>query len=137
MKKAISLAKEFGVSIVSLGLPLLLTAHNALALTVPVPTAPVNPVANLPQGNISSVQSVLNLVCVVFDWAFYFLIALSVLFIIVAAFKYLTAGGDPEKVKGAGSTLLYAAIAVAVALLARAVPLVVASFLGAGTLTTC
>jgi hypothetical protein len=55
----------------------------------------------------------------------------------VAAFKYLTASGDPEKVKGAGNTLLYAAIAIGVALLARAVPLVVSSFLGATGVTSC
>jgi uncharacterized membrane protein len=68
----------------------------------------------------------------VFGWAFYFLVVLAVIFVIIAAFKYLTASGDPEKVKSAGSTLLYAAIAIGVALLARAVPLVVGSFLSAG-----
>jgi len=133
MKKAITFAKQFGLSILSLGLPLLASAQS-----IPAPTGgAVNP-SPVPQGHITSLQGILNTVCIVFDWAFYFLIALAVLFIIVAAFKYLTAAGDPEKVKGAGSTLLYAAIAVGVALLARAVPLVVASFLGAtGTLGTC
>jgi hypothetical protein len=131
MKKLKGFAKEFGVSILSLALPVFAMAQN-----VPVPTPPVNPGAP-PQGHISSLQGVLNTVCIVFDWAFYFLVALAVIFIIVAAFKYLTAAGDPEKVKGAGSTLLYAAVAVGVALLARAVPLIVASFLGASGLTTC
>jgi uncharacterized membrane protein len=82
-------------------------------------------------------QGVLNLFCVIFSWAFYFLIALAVIFVLVAAFKYLTAGGDPEKVKAAGSTLLYAAVAIGVALLARAVPLVIGSFLGAGQVSSC
>ena len=131
MKKLKGFAKKFGVSIASLVLPLMASAQN-----IPVPTPPVNP-TTIPQGNITSIQSVLNTVCVVFDWAFYFLVALAVIFIIVAAFKYLTAAGDPEKVKGAGSTLLYAAIAVGVALLARAIPLIVASFLGANGLQTC
>jgi Type IV secretion system pilin len=131
MKKIKSFAKEFGVSILTFALPVLASAQ-----TIPVPTAPVNPGAP-PQGHISSLQGVLNTVCIVFDWAFYFLVALAVIFIIVAAFKYLTAAGEPEKVKGAGNTLLYAAVAVGVALLARAVPLIVASFLGASGLTTC
>jgi len=128
--------KKLSISIVSLVLPVFAMANGALAVGLPVPQPPVNP-GSVPQGQISSVQSVLNLVCVVFDWAFYFLVALAVIFIIVAAFKYLTAAGDPEKVKAAGSTLLYAAVAVGVALLARAVPLIVASFLGANGLTTC
>ena len=131
MKKLKGFAKEFGVSILSLALPLMASAQN-----LPAPKPPVNP-TTVPQGNITSIQGVLNTVCVVFDWAFYFLVALAVVFIIVAAFKYLTAAGDPEKVKGAGSTLLYAAIAVGVALLARAIPLIVASFLNAPGLTTC
>jgi hypothetical protein len=131
MKKLKGFVKEFGISILSLTLPVMAMAQN-----IQGPTAPVNPSAP-PQGHISSLQGVLNTVCIVFDWAFYFLVALAVIFIIVAAFKYLTAAGEPEKVKSAGSTLLYAAVAVGVALLARAVPLIVASFLGANGLTTC
>src|SRR3984885_10606593 len=131
MKKLKGFAKQFGLSALSLALPVLASAQ-----TIPVPTAPQNP-TNIPQGHLTSIQGVLNLVCVVFDWAFYFLVALAVLFIIIAAFKYLTAAGDPEKVKGAGNTLLYAAVAVGVALLARAVPLVVGSFLGASGVSSC
>ena len=123
MKKVINFAKEFSPSIIALVLPALTFAQN-----IPTPTAPT--ASGVPQGNITSLSGVLNSVCTVFGWAFYFLIALAVLFVIVAAFKYLTAAGDPEKVKSAGATLLYAAIAIAVALLARAVPLIVGSFLG-------
>lgn len=130
MKKVKGFVKEFGVSILSLGLPLLASAQ-----VIPPPSPPTQ--SNVPQGNITSLQGVLNSLCTVFGWAFYFLVVLAVIFIIVAAFKYLTAAGDAEKVKSAGSTLLYAAVAVGVALLARAVPLIVATFLGAGTLTSC
>ena len=131
MNKLKGFAKTFGISIASLALPLLASAQN-----LQTPSAPQNP-TSVPQGNIRSIQGVLNDVCVVFDWMFYFLVALAVVFIIVAAFKYLTAAGDPEKVRGAGQTLLYAAIAVGVALLARAIPLIVASFLNAPGLQTC
>jgi hypothetical protein len=130
MKKIKNFAKEFGVSILSLALPVMASAQN-----IPAPHSPTQ--AGIPQGNISSIQGVLNTVCIVFAWAFYFLVAAAVIFIIYAAFKYLTAAGDAEKVKGAGNTLLYAAVAVGVALLARAIPLIVASFLGASGLSTC
>jgi ABC-type uncharacterized transport system permease subunit len=130
MKKVINFAKEFSPSIIALVIPALAFAQN---LPQPVPPSGVN----VPQGNITSLQSVLQLLCTVFAWAFYFLIVLAVIFVIFAAFKYLTAAGDPEKVKAAGATLLYAAIAIGVALLAKAVPLVVGSFLGASGVSSC
>jgi hypothetical protein len=130
MKKVVSFAKEFSPSIIALALPVL-----AFAQSLPTPTAPTQ--TSVPQGQITSLQGVLQTLCTVFAWAFYFLIVVAVIFVIVAAFKYLTAAGDPEKVKSAGATLLYAAIAIGVALLARAVPLVVGSFLGASGVSSC
>ena len=130
MKKVINFAKEFSPSIIALVLPAMAFAQN-----VPVPVAPTT--ANVPQGNINSLQSVLQLLCTVFAWAFYFLIVLAVIFIIVAAFKYLTAAGDPEKVKSAGTMLIYTVVAIVVALLARAIPLVIGSFLGANGVSSC
>ena len=66
----------------------------------------------------------------VINWLFGLLIILAVIFVLVAAFKYLTSGGDPEKVKSANHSLIYAAVAVAVAILAKGIPYLVASFLG-------
>lgn len=127
MNKVINFAKEFSPSIIALVLPALTFAQSAPGNEGGVPGAT----------NITNLQSILNLLCVIFAWAFYFLIVLAVIFIIIAAFRYLTAAGDPEKVKGAGQMLLYTAVAVGVALLARAIPLVVGSFLGAGTVNSC
>ena len=130
MKKIVRFAKEFSPSIIALVLPALTFAQS-----IPDPTAPSQ--SSVPQGQLTSLQGVLQLMCTVFSWAFYFLIVVAVIFVIVAAFKYLTAAGDPEKVKSAGATLLYAAVAIGVALLARAVPLVVGSFLGASNVSSC
>jgi hypothetical protein len=130
MKKIINLAKQFSPSILALALPAFAFAQN-----LPQPIAPVT--SNVPQGNITSLQSVLQLLCTVFSWAFYFLIVLAVIFVVIAGFRYLTAAGDPEKVKGAGTMLLYTAVAIGVALLARAVPLVIGSFLGASGVSSC
>lgn len=130
MKKVINFAKEFGPAVIAFALPALASAQG---INPPVPPVP----SNVPQGNITSINGVLNSLCSVFGYAFYFLIVLAVIFVIFAAFKYLTAAGDPEKVKSAGTMLLYTAIAIGVALLARAVPLVVASFVGANGVTSC
>ena len=134
MKKVINFAKEFSPAIITLVLPALAFADSGLGQ--PPVGGGVTP-TTVPQGNITSLSGVLQILCTVFAWAFYFLIVLAVIFVLVAAFKYLTAAGDPEKVKSAGATLLYAAIAIGVALLARAVPLVVGSFLGASGVSSC
>jgi formate-dependent nitrite reductase membrane component NrfD len=67
---------------------------------------------------------------------FTFLIVLAIVFVLVAAFKYLTAAGDPEKVKSASHTLIYAAVAVVIAILAKGVPLIIGSLFNV-TFTGC
>jgi hypothetical protein len=130
MKKIINFTKEFSPAILALVIPALAFAQN-----LPGPVAPVE--TSVPQGQITSLQGVLQMLCTVFAWAFYFLIVLAVIFIIIAGFKYLTAAGDPEKVKAAGTMLIYTAVAIGVALLARAVPLIIGSFLGASGVSSC
>src|SRR3989344_3624455 len=85
-----------------------------------------------PQPLVTSVGGVYDLLCRIIDVLFTLLVILAVAFVVFAAFKYLTAGGDPEKVKTANHVVIYAAVAVVVALLAKSVPLIVGSFLGAG-----
>jgi len=88
---------------------------------------------NVPNSPITSVNAIIGptgLLCKFFGILFAVLIILAVIFVIVAAFKYLTAAGDPEKVKSANHQLIYAAVAVVVALIARGVPLIVGSFIG-------
>ena len=85
-------------------------------------------------GGVESVNDIYNLVVRIANWlqAFFFIIA--AVFIILAAFGYLTAGGDDEKVKAAKQKLIYAIVAIVVAILAFAVKNVVAQFIG-GTST--
>ena len=49
------------------------------------------------------------------------LLAVAVLFVIIAGFQYLTAGGDPEKLKTARDKIMYAAIAVLVGVAATGI----------------
>lgn len=82
---------------------------------------------------ISSLQGLVNLMCSAFDYLFYGVIALSIIMVVIAAFNYVTAGDNAEKVSKANKMILYAAIGVGVALLAKGIPLIVASFLSAST----
>lgn len=121
MKAKITRIAAWGASVGYFGLQL---APLALAGTF---------TGSLPPVSISTIGGFAQLLCTVAGWLFVFLIILSVIFIILAAFNYLTASGDPEKVKTASHQLIYAVVAIVVAVLARAVPLIVTSFVGTTT----
>ena len=83
-------------------------------------------------GTYNNITQVTGLICVAINWIFWLLIVLTIIFVLYAAFLYLTAAGEPEKVKTASHTLLYAAVAVIVALIAKGLPFIVNSFIGGG-----
>jgi hypothetical protein len=62
------------------------------------------------------------------NWIFYILIAVSVVMIVVAGIEYVTAQGDPEKIKAAGQKVLYALVGIIVAALAKGLVLLVQYF---------
>jgi len=76
-----------------------------------------------------NIGEVANKLCTVFNWIFTFALILSFVFIVVAGIKYMTAGGNAEKVKEVHKTLLWVVVGIAVALISRGVPALVASFL--------
>ena len=53
------------------------------------------------------------------DWLFTILLIIAVIFLVIAAFSFVTASGDPDKVGKARRFVLYALIGVAVAVAAR------------------
>jgi len=63
-----------------------------------------------------NVMSVLNNIT---NWLFAILLVIAAIAIIIAAFKFVTAQGDPEAVKSARQFVLYALIGVLVGILAR------------------
>lgn len=62
---------------------------------------------------------IVNLIDKVANWMFTILLVLAVIFIVWAAYNYLLSEGNEEKVTAAHKALVYAAVAVAVAVLAR------------------
>lgn len=119
MSKFILAVSKYGALTVSLAAPFVVFAQ----LTGPTQGIPTI-------SGLGSLTGVAHWVVTISDWMFYFLILLAILFVVVAAYKYLTAAGDPEKVKNANHTLMYAAIAIVVGLLARVVPDLVGSIVG-------
>ncbi|RME55727.1 hypothetical protein D6779_12150 [Candidatus Parcubacteria bacterium] len=93
-----------------------------------------NPVPDSP---IKTISGALQLLCRIFAWLFTFFIVIAVIFVLLAAWKYLTAAGDADKVKSANQSLIYAAVAVGVALIAKGVPTIVSTLMGGQDITAC
>lgn len=95
------------------------------ALTPPEPpggvTAPIT---------VQDTNDIVVLITAIMDWMFYILMALAVVMFLVGGYRYVTSAGEPESVKKANKTLMYAAIAAGVGLLAKGLPNLVFSFFG-------
>ena len=108
---------------------------SILAIVATASLAPLSALAvNLqtaPKG-IRSFEGFLGVFDLLITWIFTILLVLAVIFIILAAFQYLTAGGEEEKIKKAHQKIIYAIVAIAVAFLAQGVSFVVAQLLNQG-----
>lgn len=90
-----------------------------------------SPTLTEPTNLFSSSSDIQNFFCGILQWMFWGLIVLSIAMFLVGAYSYATSSGDAEKVSKANKTLLYAAIGIIVALLAKAIPIIIGSFFGA------
>lgn len=78
---------------------------------------------------IDSPEDVIEVIEKLSGWMYSVLIALAVIFIILAAYQFLMAGGDSEKVTKAKNSILYAVLAVTVAVLATGIVKIVEDLL--------
>lgn len=112
-----------------IGIVAIALASVVAVFGVPVFAQTGNQPGSTPQVNIDSVSDIKAIMDKIIGWAFVFFFALAGVFILWAAFDYLTAGGDSKKVDSAKSKLIYAAIGIAVALIARSVAGLVEAFI--------
>ena len=82
----------------------------------------------IPEG-ITDPQQIINTIESIGNWIFSIFLALSAIFILWAAFKFLTASGDAGKVGEAKQSLVYALVGIAVAVLAKGLVSLVENFL--------
>jgi len=91
-----------------------------------------------PPSPVQNAQGVLNILCQFAVYFFYTVIIITVIMVLYAAFLYITAGDDTEKTTKARRTLTYAAVGVAVTLLAVGFPNIIEGLAGStsvGSLT--
>ena len=93
------------------------------------------PPTTLPTSTVTSTSAFWQLLCTGVLWFFGIVIVIAFVMLLVAAVTFMTAGGDEAKVETARRMLLYGIIGIAVALLARAILLVIASLFGITSLS--
>lgn len=98
-----------------------LRAHQALA----IPEPPIKPPKTI------GVGSPIGVACLGLKWLFTAAILFSIILALVAAFDYMRGGGSPDKIKAATNRLVFVAIGVAVAILARTMPVLIGTLIGA------
>lgn len=115
MKKILSIAAILSFAAV-LAVPVLVVGD-----VVPVEPSNTLPTTNLPDTK-AEIEATLNAIV---NWVFAIMVVVGVIFVVLAAFQFVTGGGDPAKVAEARQKLIWAVLGFAVAVLARAIlPLV-------------
>lgn len=117
MKKITSFIATAGLQL----LPILTLAQGGSGITQPVP---------LPNTQGFGVQGFIGVFNTFINWLFTLLLILAVIFILVAAFLYITGAASEDKIKTAHKYLKYAAIGIAVALLAQGVRFIIGQLVG-------
>ena len=102
----------------------------AVLATVFAPASALAQSQSPPDDIVSTGEDLENVLETVRDWFFTVFVILAVIFLIWAAFLYLTAAGNDTKVGKAKNALIYAIIAIIVALLAGSLTSLLQNVLG-------
>jgi len=86
-------------------------------------------------GGASGINS--KILCPIATAMFWVLMSVSVIMVLYGGFLYLTARDNAERISKAHKTLIYAAIGIIVALIAGALPTVIANLFSVGGVNVC
>ncbi len=100
----------------------------ASAFAVFDPTDPGNNIPTLPEGP-DSFKDIITVIVTIAKWMFGLLVALSIVFILYAAFLYVIAQGSDERIQTAKKILIYAIVGLVVGVLAGGIGVAVQQFL--------
>ena len=97
-----------------------LASLTATALAMPaVGLAQQLPAAAAPAG--TGVEPIISILNTAGNWMFGILLAVAAIYILLAAFKFLTAKGDPKEIGAAKDALTYALVAIVVGALTKGI----------------
>ena len=78
---------------------------------------------------IKTPDKIFDILAKIVQYAYTVFFIVAIIFIIIAAFNFLTAQGDPEKIKGARAQILWAVVAIAIALISVGAAQIIQTFL--------
>ena len=81
---------------------------------------------------IKSIADILKVLNNIVKWMYMFFFAVAVLFILMAAYGYLTAQGNPETIQKVNKQILYAVIAIVIAIVSVGFDVIIRRFLEQG-----
>ena len=122
MKKFISVVML--AVILTLGVGAFAMAQSPTVEPIPSDVAP--PTAGVPEKG----TELLTKITIMGNWTFAVLLTISIIFIVIAAFQFVTGQGNAEKMTEARQKLIYAALGIGIALLATGIDDVLRSILG-------
>ncbi len=89
-------------------------------------------IPGIQQAGPTTVSGIVDILRNIVKWIYIIFFIIAVMFILFAAYTYLMAQGDPEKVNTARNEIIYAVVAIIVALLAVGLDTAVATFIQTG-----
>lgn len=84
----------------------------------------------VPSGAPTTVQESVGIVANIADWIFNIFLIVALIFVVLAAAQFVTRAGNPEALNQARRKLIWAAVGIGVALLARGFEIVLRDLLG-------
>ncbi len=102
----------------------------ALAMNIPAGTIPTAANLGIPESPICSSHGLINIAAAVAKQIYIIFFSIAVIFILFAAFNYLSNAGKPDKIKEIHNQLIYVVVAITVALLALSFDVIIKNFLG-------
>ena len=70
---------------------------------------------------------ILSRIQLISNWVFAIFLAISLIYLVLAAFQFVTGGGDPAQISGARQKLIYAMIGIAIAFMTAGFPAILRS----------
>ncbi len=108
------------------------TCLPLLTMAIAPGTIPGAGDVGLPESPIDTASGGLRVIANIVRWVYILFFIIAVLFILFAAFNYLSGATHPEKIKASHDQIIYAAIAIAVALLAVGASTIIQNFIAVG-----
>jgi hypothetical protein len=87
------------------------------------------PAYSLKEGLTEGTQ-LLNIINIATNWVFAIFVVVSIIFVLLAAFQFVTGGGDTKKIEEARQKLIWATVGIVVALLAKGLVPVMRNIVG-------